>query len=462
MVSPVDRLGRSLTGFMRHVPVHLAPLLYRAEFRGRLLLESEVMVVMALAEDGPLSPTRISRGLNMQKGSLTSVLRRLEQLGLVRRRENREDERSYLVDLTSSGNGLAKDVAERRGQALREAFGRLAPADGLAASQGLDLLSAHFRKLEEETMTEAKAARAKPLNWYHAASPEDRKEYDAFGPWLTEVKSAADMPPRFRTFYPDHEDARFLLKIPRSADRRQLRPGMDLYEAVFAVDDTGLFLVRLEDGSVTRTQVAWDDVAAIGSYGDRLQGIWTAYLKDATRLDLEFNKVSSELMDRVTDFARERIAPDPAEPKDELPEAPDYEFTDADIVFGSALLEIRRRAEGPFVPVHFEPEGRSCFDAAGNRAVSTGVMIVDSPRELVILNRGERAHRRGLAWYASNDIFIPYGRLTHFSIIPAEGGVAGHFHTLVLRIDGQAIEQPCLDLPQTVMEILRLRCANAF
>ncbi|RYH08501.1 MarR family winged helix-turn-helix transcriptional regulator [Tropicimonas sp. IMCC6043] len=461
MASSADRLGRSLSEFLRHLPVHIAPLLYSAEFGGRRLLESEVMVVMALAEDGPLSPTRISRGLNMQKGSLTAVLRRLEDLGLLGRRDIPEDERSYRVELTPAGAALATHITERRRQGLRETFARLAPDDSLAASQGLDLLSAHFRKLEEEAMTHANDTVSKPVNWYHAASPEDRKEYDAFGPWLTEVKAAADIPPRFRTFFPEHEHARFLLKVPRNADRRQLRPGMDLYEAVFAVDDDGFFLARLEDGSVTRTQVAWDDVAAVGSFSDRLQGIWTVYLKDANRLKLEFNQVSSELMDRVTDFVRAKLSPAPAVPKAALPEFPEVEFTDADIVFGSALLEIRRRTEGPLEPVHFESAGRSCVDAAGKRAVSTGVMILDSPKELVILNRGEPAHRRGVAWYATNDIFVPYGRLTHFSIIPAEAKGAGHFHTLVLRLDGQVIEQPCLELPQLVMDVLRLRCANA-
>ena len=65
-------------------------------------------------------------------------------------------------------------------------------------------------------------------DWYRAASAEDRKEYDAFGPWIDPIRSEGEMPRRFRDVYGEHRDARFLLKVPISADRMQVRPGMDL------------------------------------------------------------------------------------------------------------------------------------------------------------------------------------------------------------------------------------------
>lgn len=459
MANPAERLDRSVIDFMRNVPVHIAPILYRAEYQGRLLPESEVMVVALLSEVGPLSPTRISRRLNMQKGSLTSVLRRLEGLELTIRRDNPDDERSYVVDLSKAGEALAREVEAARLEGLRRLFESIALRDGQIAAQGLDVLSTHFRKVEEMEMTQV-MDNQKTLNWYQAASPEDRKEYDSFGPWLTEVKEEAEMPPRFRAFYAENKDARFLLKVPRNADRRQLRPGMDLYEAVFAVHDGGVFVVRLEDGGVVRSFTAWDDIGAVGNYGDKLLGVWTLYLKDGTRESLEYNKVSSDLMEDVTDFARARLSAPAGEAKIEGA-TPEIAFTDADLFFGSAMLEIRRRGEGPFIPIHFEPQGERCFDAAGNRQVSTGVLILDSPTELIIVNRDKPSHRRGEAWYASNDIFVPYARITHFSLIQAQGGESGYFNTLMLRVDAQAIEQPCLQMPEAVVQILKARCLNA-
>ncbi|SDJ01666.1 MarR family transcriptional regulator [Aliiruegeria lutimaris] len=461
MVSPDERLGRSVTDFLRHVPVYIAPILYRAECNGRMLTESEVMVVMLLERLGPLSPTRISRGLNMQKGSLTSVLRRLEGLGVIARTDNPEDDRSYIAELTPRGAAFARQFETDRQEKLRDLFVPMAPNERRLAADGLDVLTAHFREVEEKEMAATLDDHAPILNWYQAASPEDRKEYDAFGPWLTAVKAEEEMPPRFRAFYAENKDATFLLKVPKNADRRQLRPGMDLYEAVFVVDKDGVAVIRLEDGGITRTYAAWDDVAAVGSYGDKLQGVWTLYLKDGTRSTLTFNRVSTDLMDKVTDFVRACLRGDSL--STEFPDVslPPIEITDADLFFGSAMLEIRRRSEEDFTPIHFEPEGQRCFDANGDRHVSTGVLLLDTPSELVIVNRDKPSHRRGEAWYASNDIFVPYARVTHFSLIAAPNNQKGYFHTLVLRLDGQAIEQPCLQLPTAVMEVLRARCTAA-
>ncbi len=458
MATPVTRLDRSVAEFMRHVPVHLAPILLRAEFRGRLLPESEVMVVMMLAEDGPLSPTAISRGLNMQKGSLTSVLKRLEGLDLIRRRDNPDDERSYIAQLTREGEDLAGRIAEQRHKGLLALFGSMSPRDDRAASTGLDTISAHFRKLEEKKMANDDDHTHASLNWYHAATPEDRREYDGFGPWLSEVKSEADMPPRFLAFYREHKDAKFFFKVPRNADRRQLRPGMDLYEAVLAVHEHGIFIAKLDAGGVSTRQSNWDHIAAVGSYGDRLQGIWSAYLKDGSRASVTFNKVSSELMDQVTDFARGHLV---GPSRDITTTADPVEITDSDLFFGSALLEIRRRGRGPFTPIHFEPQGKPCTGEDGKKAETTGVLLLDSPEELAIVNREQPSHRRGEAWHASNDIFIPYERLTHVSLIPAPNGSTGEFHTLVLRLDGQAIEQPCLTVPEVAIKILQERIGHA-
>ncbi|NDR57657.1 MarR family transcriptional regulator [Aliiruegeria sabulilitoris] len=461
MVSPDESLGRSVTDFLRLVPVHISPILYRIEYNGRMLTESEVMVVMLLERLGPLSPTRISRGLNMQKGSLTSVLRRLEGLGVTARTDNPEDDRSYIAELTPQGAAFARRFEADRQEKLRDLFTAMAPNDRRLAAEGLDLLTGYFREVEEKEMAATLDDHAPVLNWYHAASPEDRKEYDAFGPWLTEVKAEEDMPPRFRAFYSENKDADFLLKLPKNADRRQLRPGMDLYDAVFVVDKEGVAVIRLEDGGVTRTYAAWDDVAAVGSYGDKLQGVWTLYLRDGTRSTLSFNRVSTDLMDKVTDFVRARLRGDRGSTA--LPDItlPPIEITDADLFFGSALLEIRRRSEDDVSPIHFEPEGQRCFDVSGDRQVSTGVLLLDTPSELVIVNRDRPSHRRGEAWHASNDIFIPYSRVTHFSLIAAPNNQKGYFHTLVLRLDGQAIEQPCLQIPTAVMEVLRARCGAA-
>jgi len=105
-------------------------------------------------------------------------------------------------------------------------------------------------------------------DWRRSASEEDLREYDAFGPWIYEIKAESDTPKRFRAACAGHRDARFLLKAPRDIDRRDVRPGMDLYVAVLAVHDDGLSLMRLTDEGVVSQDVVWSQVAALESHKD--------------------------------------------------------------------------------------------------------------------------------------------------------------------------------------------------
>src|ERR1700760_3646914 len=73
------------------------------------------------ARDG-VAVKEIGERLHLDSGTLTPLLKRLEQAGLIKRTRSTEDERQVLIDLTSSGEML-KDKA------------RAVPPSILAASQ---------------------------------------------------------------------------------------------------------------------------------------------------------------------------------------------------------------------------------------------------------------------------------------------------------------------------------------
>ncbi|MCB1347465.1 MAG: MarR family transcriptional regulator, partial [Maritimibacter sp.] len=95
---------------------------------------------MALATFGPLSPTKIAERLNMQKGSLSSVLRRLERLGLIARRRSATDDRSYTTALTPDGADLAEHLSRDRQRSVDLLFSTMDPADVGVAARGLELI----------------------------------------------------------------------------------------------------------------------------------------------------------------------------------------------------------------------------------------------------------------------------------------------------------------------------------
>ncbi|MCW0001823.1 MarR family transcriptional regulator [Pararhizobium sp. YC-54] len=144
-----DLLDRSISGFMRYFFVHINPILHRTEFEGRSYSDYEIIVCMALNSDGSMRPIDISRGLRLNKGSLTSVLRRLKELELIRRLDIPGDERSYRVALTAKGVQFVRHLEEQRLRMFRQLFDNMTSKDIGATARGFDLISSYLKAVEE-------------------------------------------------------------------------------------------------------------------------------------------------------------------------------------------------------------------------------------------------------------------------------------------------------------------------
>ncbi|UIJ83231.1 MarR family transcriptional regulator [Rhizobium leguminosarum] len=144
-----DLLDRSISGFMRYFLVYINPILHRTEFEGRSYSDYEIVVCMALNFDGSMRPIDLSRGLSLNKGSLTSVLRRLRELDLIRRLDIPGDERSYRVALTAKGDRFVRHLEEQRRRMFRQLFDDMTPEHIAATARGFNLVSAYLNGVEE-------------------------------------------------------------------------------------------------------------------------------------------------------------------------------------------------------------------------------------------------------------------------------------------------------------------------
>ena len=66
----------------------------------------QYLVMLVLWERDGVPLKEIGERLHLDSGTLTPLLKRLEQAGLVRRTRSTEDERQVLIGLTAQGNGL--------------------------------------------------------------------------------------------------------------------------------------------------------------------------------------------------------------------------------------------------------------------------------------------------------------------------------------------------------------------
>ncbi|KHO24111.1 MarR family winged helix-turn-helix transcriptional regulator [Mycolicibacterium setense] len=70
----------------------------------------QYLVILALLDGAPLSVGALGARLDMDTGTITPLVKRLEATGLVTRTRDRADERRVLVDLTPRGRALEPDI----------------------------------------------------------------------------------------------------------------------------------------------------------------------------------------------------------------------------------------------------------------------------------------------------------------------------------------------------------------
>ncbi|MFI7606874.1 MarR family winged helix-turn-helix transcriptional regulator [Micromonospora sp. NPDC049366] len=85
---------------------------YRPLLEPMGLTHPQYLVMLALWQHAPLSVRDLSRLLQLDPGTLSPLLKRLEATGYVRRQRDPADERSLAVTLTASGQALRARAEE--------------------------------------------------------------------------------------------------------------------------------------------------------------------------------------------------------------------------------------------------------------------------------------------------------------------------------------------------------------
>ncbi|NYI79109.1 MarR family winged helix-turn-helix transcriptional regulator [Nocardioides panzhihuensis] len=93
--------------------------LYRPLLEPLGLTHPQYLVMLALWEEEPLRVSELGRKVQLDPGTLSPLLKRLEVQGYVRRERNKSDERSLAVVLTEHGRAL-RDDAEKIPRAIVE------------------------------------------------------------------------------------------------------------------------------------------------------------------------------------------------------------------------------------------------------------------------------------------------------------------------------------------------------
>lgn len=65
--------------------------------------KNQIKAIMIIGKSGKISPTVLGKCMDMEKGSVTTLIYSLEELNLVHREDDQEDRRKVLIQLTDEG-----------------------------------------------------------------------------------------------------------------------------------------------------------------------------------------------------------------------------------------------------------------------------------------------------------------------------------------------------------------------
>ena len=97
---------------------------------------------------GEISMTELCAKLNIEKGSLTSMIDDLSKKGYVYREKNLKDRRKYMIVITEEGKQIAADFTEKLSNDLEEKFFKLNTEDREKYLDAIETLETLLNKSE--------------------------------------------------------------------------------------------------------------------------------------------------------------------------------------------------------------------------------------------------------------------------------------------------------------------------
>lgn len=124
-----------------------------------------------------------------------------------------------------------------------------------------------------------------------------QREYERFGPWVSPIDTAEDVPQQFLRYQELITTAVFAFKIPINVERRNVKQGMPLYHTVVAFTAEQLVLLQRTGKEVHATEVPYKEIQYLQHVSNVLLG--ELLLGTAEQIHvLSFNPVEIEPVEK--------------------------------------------------------------------------------------------------------------------------------------------------------------------
>lgn len=110
--------------------------------------KTQLRALVFVNNNGPISMTDLCAKLNIEKGSLTSMVDDLTDKGYVIREKDIADRRKYLITITESGKSVASDFMGKLSDSLEEKLFKLTEEEQNKYMEAIGTLQAILSKEE--------------------------------------------------------------------------------------------------------------------------------------------------------------------------------------------------------------------------------------------------------------------------------------------------------------------------
>ncbi|MFZ5967275.1 MAG: hypothetical protein ACOYVK_08870 [Bacillota bacterium] len=241
-------------------------------------------------------------------------------------------------------------------------------------------------------------------------------EYHAFGPWIIEISQKHPLPPLFVPYYKETDDYLMLVKIPRNIDRRDAKPGMNLYDYVIGMYEDFIYILERKDNIVEETKLAYGEIEGIHILNDLLLGELTLYLTNRV-IKIRYNTVSQDLITKLIKIIRDRYTNNIYRKVKNAYELNELKKTD--VLFSNLLNEMEKN-DDTFNMIIVQPTTKlkSKNDNILQKIfrIITGEKLLNclhliNEKELVVVTRGKLIKKRKDVIYSYSLTYIPLEKL---------------------------------------------------
>lgn len=250
-----------------------------------------------------------------------------------------------------------------------------------------------------------------------------KREYDRFGPWVLEIKDEVAIPQQFDDFTETILNGIFSFKVPVNVERRNLKPGMLLYQTVAVLTEDAVITLHYRLGAIDRREIRYDDILFLQCTTDMLSGeLIFGTVKQ--RYILDFSSVEYGPVEKAIDLIREKYC-------DQVPKAKLGDIQEQVVVqsFLYETLLAHEMEKEDLKLVAYQPslklERKRAAKTRFWRIISGEIGLQDSlyltnGKELIVMSRVKEVKAAEKADYGYRYTYIPLNNIRTLLLEPHE------------------------------------------